>query len=179
MATFALPRQDALVPVQAYLDRVYRPDREYVDGRVEKRNVGEYDHADIQQVVLLALLQQGRPMGYRAMQELRVQVSETRFRIPDVCLLPAGLRTPIIRQAPLLCVEVLSPRDRIGAMAERCQDFLAMGVPVVWIFDPQRRLAYTLTSQGLTEQRSGTLVLSQPPIVLDIEAVFASLDGAD
>lgn len=178
MATFAISAR-ALVPVQRYLDRVYRPDREYIDGVVERRNVGEYDHADIQQVVLLALLEQGRPHGYRAMQELRVQVAETRFRIPDVCLLPAGLRTPIIRQAPLLCVEVLSPRDRIAAMRERCEDFLRMGVPVVWIFDPQRRVAYTLTHEAFTEHRSGELRLAEPPIVLDVEGIFSSLDATD
>ncbi len=178
MATLPVPVK-AFVPVQRYLNHVYRPDREYVDGVIERRNVGEYDHADIQQVMLLALLEQGRPHGYRAMQELRVQVAETRFRIPDVCLLPAGLRTPIIRQAPLLCVEVLSPRDRINAMRERCQDFLRMGVPAVWIFDPQRRIAYTLTNEAFTEQRSGELRLTKPPIVLDVEHIFAALDVTD
>ncbi len=178
MATFALP-QKAFVPVQRYLNRVYRPDREYVDGVVERRNLGEFDHADIQQVVLLALLAQGRPHGYRAMQELRVQVAETRFRIPDICLLPAGLRTPIIRQAPLLCVEVLSPRDRIAAMRDRCGDFLRMGVPVVWILDPQRRIAYTLTNEALTEQTSGILQLAEPPITLDVEGIFAALNVTD
>lgn len=175
----AVLSQKVLVPVQAYLNHVYRPDREYVDGVVERRNMGEYDHADIQQVVLLALLKQGRPLGYRAMQELRVQVSETRFRIPDVCLLPVGLRTPIIRQAPLLCVEVLSPRDRIVAMRERCEDFLLMGVPAVWIFDPQRRTAYVLTAELFTEQRNGTLQLSEPSITLDVEEIFAALDVRD
>ena len=32
-------------PLSEYLATSYRPDREYVDGEVKERNVGEYDHS--------------------------------------------------------------------------------------------------------------------------------------
>ena len=166
------------IPIGEYLGSVYRPDVDYVDGELEERNVGEFDHADIQKAVLLALTAQQVKAGVRAMQELRVQVSETRFRVPDVCLLPAGLRTPVIQQAPLLCVEVLSPRDNIMRMRQRCKDYLDMGVPVVWILDPERRMAYVLTNDGMTEHSSGTLALLNGVVEVDIVAIFAALDDA-
>jgi hypothetical protein len=42
MAT--LPMQEPHVTVAEYLRTVYEPDCDYVDGRVEERNVGEFDH---------------------------------------------------------------------------------------------------------------------------------------
>ena len=172
-AAFSIPH----IPVGEYLGSVYRPDVDYVDGVIEERNVGEFDHADLQKAVLLALTSQERSCGVRAMQELRVQVAPTRFRVPDVCLLPASLRTQIIREAPLLCVEVLSPRDNIQRMRKRCEEYLRMGVPVVWIFDPQARLAYVLTSDEMTEHRDGTLHLAGSAIELNIPAIFSVLEG--
>jgi Uma2 family endonuclease len=166
----------AHIPVGEYLGSVYRPDVDYVDGVIEERNVGEYDHADLQRAVLLALIAQEKPSGVKALQELRVQVAATRFRVPDVCLLPANLRTQIIREAPLLCVEVLSPRDNILRMRHRCEDYLRMGVPAVWIFDPQARVAYVLTTAEMTEHREGILRLPNSPIELDILSIFSVLE---
>ena len=46
MAT--LPIDEPLVTVGEYLRTVYEPDCDYVDGRVEERNVGEFDHGLLQ-----------------------------------------------------------------------------------------------------------------------------------
>lgn len=37
-----------LVSVEEYLNTVYRPDCDYVDGELVDRNVGEKDHAKLQ-----------------------------------------------------------------------------------------------------------------------------------
>jgi len=37
-----------MISVQEYLATSYRPDCDYVDGRVEERNLGEYNHAKLQ-----------------------------------------------------------------------------------------------------------------------------------
>ena len=114
--------------------------------------------------------------------EARVQVAQTRFRVPDVCVLAAGLeRERIIRHAPLLCIEVLSPRDRLNAMRKRVQEFLDMGVAEVWIFDPETRTAYVCSGDlatPITEHHSGTLRLAGTSIEIAVEAVFATLDPA-
>jgi hypothetical protein len=36
------------LPIEEYLGTTYRPDCEYVDGEVRKRNVGKYEHARVQ-----------------------------------------------------------------------------------------------------------------------------------
>jgi Uma2 family endonuclease len=42
---------------------------------------------------------------------------------------------------PDLAVEVLSPSDRSGPIAQKIADYLAAGIPVVWVIDPSKRSA--------------------------------------
>ena len=164
------------IPVGEYLGSVYRPDVDYVDGVLEERNVGELDHADVQHAVR-EFFGSLRREGYRGVQETRLQVSETRFRVPDVCLMPRGWKkTQIIREAPLVCVEVLSPRDNVMKMRRRSEDYLRLGVPVVWIFDPALRSVYVLNQDGMNEQRTGVLQIPGTTISLELSAIFAILD---
>ncbi len=110
---------------------------DYVDGVLEERNVGEMDHATVQKLILLALSKFEEAAGVYAIQEVRVQVSETRFRVPDVCLVSANNILPeIVQEPPLLCVEVLSPKDTLSRMPNRCMDYVTIGVSQVWIFNP-------------------------------------------
>jgi Uma2 family endonuclease len=159
-----------LISVEEYLNTSYRPDVEYVDGEIQERNLGEFDHADLQLALGTLLRNRQRDWTIRVVVEVRVQVAPTRFRIPDVCVLAAGLeRERIIRHAPLLCLEVLSPRDRLNAMRKRVQDFLDMGVAEVWICKGD-------LSTPMTEHQSGTLRLAGTAIEIAVEAVFATLN---
>ena len=60
-------------------------------------------------------------------------------------------------------------------MRKRCGDYLAMGVPEVWIFDPEERSAFVLTTDGMREQKSGTLTLRSVGVHLDLASIFAVL----
>ena len=166
------------IPVGEYLGSVYRPDVDYVDGVLEERNVGEFDHADVQHAIKRAF-DVLRTEGFRSSIETRVQVSPTRFRVPDVCLLPRGWKkTQIIREAPLLCVEVLSPSDTVMAMRRRCEDYLRMGVPTVWIADPQARTVLVMNADGIVERSEGILELPGVPLQIELTSIFATLDEA-
>ena len=110
------------------------------------------------------------------MTEVRVQVSPTRFRIPDVCVVrEGGADEPIVKLPPLLCLEVLSPRDSIAPMRRRTQDYFEMGVPEVWIFDPQNRIVYICTIDSMTERTEGILRLAGTEVELSIAEVFKPL----
>ena len=41
------------ISVSEYLKTSYHPDCDYVDGRIEERNVGEHDHAAVQAALIL------------------------------------------------------------------------------------------------------------------------------
>ena len=109
--------------------------------------------------------------------EARVQVSAMRYRIPDVCVMSADVpRSNIIDHPPILCIEVLSPRDSVAAMRRRAQDYFDMGVGTVWIFDPTTRTAYVCTPDGMDERKDGTLSVRGSMVQLAISEVFKTLD---
>ncbi len=169
MAAAALP----FLSIDEYLHSVYEPDMDYVDGVLEERNLGELDHSGLQRRLLLLLCRISDSMEQRTFPEARVQVSPTRFRVPDLCVLTPGFQdTAIIRQAPQLCIEVLSPEDRLPRVLARCRDYLAMGVPEVWIFDPVQRSASRMRADGTLQEVEGTLELAGTEITLDVAAVF-------
>jgi Uma2 family endonuclease len=73
---------------------------------------------------------------------VRVQVNSHRYRVLDVCVLRnSDPFVPIIHKAPLICIEVLSPEDRIQPMQERIDDYAQMGVEHIWLIDPVGRHA--------------------------------------
>jgi Uma2 family endonuclease len=178
MATSNLSNLSNLISIEEYLNTTYRPDVDYVDGEIEERNLGEFDHADLQSEINAVLRAHQKDWAIRVVVETRVRISPTRVRIPDVCVLAASLpRERIISHPPLLCVEVLSPRDTLKAMRKRVQDFLDMGVKDIWIFDPETRTAHVCTATATTEHKSGTLRVDSTKIKLSIEDVFSTLDA--
>jgi Uma2 family endonuclease len=173
-----LSQLSRFVPVEEYLNTTYRPDVDYVDGEIEERNLGEFDHGDLQTAISTALRLHQRDWGVRVVVETRTRVSATRYRIPDVCVLSGALeRERIITHPPLLCVEVLSPRDTLKNMRKRIQDFIDMGVRTVWIFDPTTRTAHVCTASAMTEHTSGILRVEGTEIKLSIDEAFSTLDA--
>ena len=97
------------VSVEEYLHSDPQPDVDYVDGVLEERNLGEVDHADLESELITIFRVNRDRWNIKSFTEARVQVSPTRYRIPDVCVMPPTWeRTKIVRDAPLLCVEVKS-----------------------------------------------------------------------
>jgi len=173
-----LPSLQKFLSVEQYLNTTYRPDVDYVDGEIEERNLGEFDHADLQFGIANLLRNRQEEWSIRVVGENRVRVSPTRIRIPDVCVLDAAHpRERIITHPPLLCVEVLSPRDSLKAMRRRVQDFFDMGVKDVWIFDPETRTAHSCTPSTMTEHKTGTLRVPDTKIALSVEGIFSTLDA--
>lgn len=165
------------IPIAEYLRSSYRPDCDYIDGEVQERNLGEQDHSDLQTRLILLLLRDGNMTHIRANTELRVQVKATRFRVPDVCvrarLAPSE---QIVRQPPLLCIEVLSPEDTVLKTSARVHDYLDMGVPEVWILDAERRSVTICAGLTMVEHTAGNLVVPQTPVQITIADIFSALD---
>src|SRR6476620_2598134 len=107
-----------LVSVEEYLSTSYRPDREYVDGGVQERNLGEWDHSRLQGLLCAYLIAREKQWNIKVVVEQRVQVRQDRFRIPDLCAI-VGEPEPILTRPPFLCVEILSKEDTMSGMLER------------------------------------------------------------
>jgi Uma2 family endonuclease len=159
-----------LVSVNEYLSTSYRPDCDYVDGVVLERNLGEYDHGRLQDEILACFRARREEWGVRAVPEQRVQVSPTRFRVPDICVVIGKPTEQIFRTPPFICIEILSKDDRISEMQERVEDYLRFGVRYVWILDPRTRKAYRCTSESTYEVKE--LVTENPATLVPVEALF-------
>ncbi len=168
---------NTLIPVSEYLGNSYRPDCDYVDGEVQERNLGEQDHSDLQMQLLKLLGTSESELHILANPEIRVQVKATRFRVPDVCVRRAtAFSEQIVQHAPLLCIEILSPRDTVFGMRERVRDFLDMGVLQVWLLDPATRSAIVCSGATMVEQTEGELKIPDAPLVLTLAEIFKGLD---
>jgi Uma2 family endonuclease len=177
MAT--LPIDEPFVTVEEYLHSSYRPDCDFVDGRIEERNVGEYDHGYLQTLLAVLFTNNHAAWGVRALTDVRTQVSRSRFRVPDLSVLRADApRERIITHPPLIVIEILSPEDRLSRFQERIDDYLAFGVENIWILDPDRRVAWSANREGLHITQAGELTVPQTPIRVVLAELFAELDRA-
>jgi Uma2 family endonuclease len=166
-----------LTPVEAYLAKTWSPDREYIDGEVCERNLGEFPHSDLQSAIVTWLRNRRRKWNVRVVVEQRVQVSPGRFRIPDVSVLSAeGAVDRIISNPPLICIEVLSREDTIKGYRERIADYVAMGVPNIWLFDPERREVWICTNDAMTKVTSDVLGAPGTDIAIPLAEIWADLD---
>ena len=126
------------VPVELYLRSSYDPDAEYVDGEIEERPMGEYDHASWQEAILKWLAQHSREWNTRELPSLRMQVARTRYRVPDVTVLDRDRPIEqVITHPPLAVFEVLSPEDTMTRVMRKLNDYSAMGIPHIRVIDPK------------------------------------------
>lgn len=155
----------ALVPVEQYLQTHYPDgDRDYVDGRILERNLGEIDHGDLQTSIAY-YLRSGYGSRFWIAVEVRLQVSRSRFRVPDIVVVggprPEGR---IITTPPLPVIEVLSREDRAEDIQERLDDFLGFGVRFVWVVNPRTRRGWIHTAEGSREPKDGVLRTAEPAV---------------
>jgi Uma2 family endonuclease len=161
-----------LVSVEEYLRTSYPDgDCEYVDGEIVERNVGEIDHGSLQTRIAFYLL--AHYAQFWAAVGIRVQVKSKRFRVPDVTLVagpkPAG---KIMTAPPHLVVEVLSPDDRASAMQEKIDDYLAFGIPYVWVVNPETGRGYVHTTEAAREAKDGILRTADPAIEVPLRELL-------
>jgi Uma2 family endonuclease len=165
--------QTTLISVEEYLSTSFpNSDCEYVDGVVVERNLGEKDHSSLQAkfIVFFALENKFRTFAY---PEQRVQVKQTRFRVPDVCIYLEEPSEQIFTTPPFLVIEILSKDDRASDLQEKIDDYLEFGVPWVWTIDPRRRLGSIHTANGSHEPKDRILRTHNPDINASLDHLFA------
>jgi Uma2 family endonuclease len=162
------------ISVREYLTSRYSPDRDFVDGRVEERNVGEHDHAAVQAALILWFGQRQNEWNIEVLPEQRIRVSPTKFRVPDVCLV--SLDEPveqILTKPPLACIEILSPEDTLRRMQERVDDYRTFGVANIWVLDPATQRGYDCRSSGFLGATD--FAIPGTPIRLVLSELFARI----
>lgn len=154
------------------------PDRDYVDGEVVERNMGELPHARVQGEVFHRLRSLSGAHYLQVLPEIRIQVSPTRVRVADVAVWRSG---PIGRQiptvAPFLVVEILSPEDRLVRLQPKIQEYLAHGVEWVWVVDPDERRALNFSPAAPGGTLVSELRTHDPDIAIPLDELLSVLEG--
>jgi len=171
-----MPATPVLVSLDEYLTTSYRPDRDYIDGELKERNLGEKPHSKIQAFLIGYFLARKNEWRIDPLPEQRVQVGATSYRIPDLSLI--SLDAPeelILRTPPLLCVEILSREDRMNDILDRVADYRRMGVLAVWIINPWRREAHSVSPDCALHPESDVLRVPNTPIQVQVADIFREL----
>jgi Uma2 family endonuclease len=145
----------AIVSVEDYLRRTEKPYCEYVEGVLYPKAMPTKLHALVQSLLIVLLRQQGAD----AFTELTLRLSATKYLIPDVTVAP-DFEGPYPTEPVLLCAEILSPEDRVGATLAKCEEYHAWGVPFCWVIDPEKQSGwqYHAGSEPERVDRGGTLL---------------------
>jgi Uma2 family endonuclease len=167
-----------LVSVEEYIARFVdggeKPTCEYVDGELIAKSMGTKKHSQVQGNIT-------RLIGNRyhdtlnPLPELTTRLREARFYVPDLVIedlaKPIQGRYPGPNDTVLLCVEIVSPPDRVGKLFGKCEEYHKWGVPYCWVVDPERKIAWEYFPADL-EPRKVEDTLTAGPIRLGLEDVF-------
>ncbi|MBV8629914.1 MAG: Uma2 family endonuclease [Silvibacterium sp.] len=160
------------VPVDVYLHSSFEPDAEYVDGAIQERPVGELDHAAWQAAIQQWFWQWEPEWAIRVFAELRVQVSPTRFRVPDVVVLentgPLKQMDQIVRTPPVAVFEILSPEDTLPRILEKLDDFERMGIRGIFVIDPKSGKKYQYEAGDLKHVEAADIPVKDKKYVIDL-----------
>jgi len=171
------PAFDHPATVEEYLSTVFEHDCKYVDGVIEERDLGEFEHSFVQGLLVGLFLENRQAWGVYPLPEQRVQTEKTRFRVPDVSVLREGTRREsVLTHPPFLIVEVQSPDQPLRVTETKAREYQAFGVEHVWVIDPYARVAYRGTAAGLELVRGGELSVPETPIRIVLDELFAELD---
>jgi len=164
------------VPLEEYLRTRYEPDAEYVNGQLVERNVGEWRHGLLQALLTGIFVERGKSK-FRVITELRMRVTnEPRYGIPDICVVSlAQPYEPFLTHPPHLAIEILSPDDEPADMLARVGEYLAMGIPHIWVIDSYKRKVLEADARGIRESAS-RVVETELVGSVDFNELFAQLD---
>jgi Uma2 family endonuclease len=133
----AMAAAPVFIPLEEYLRSSYSPDVEYIDGRIEARNMGENDHSAWQKAIVVWFEMQAVKAGIRVRPELRVQVDAHCFFVPDVTLLDRSLPIePYATHPPIAVFEILSPGDSLKDLMKKGESYERMGIRTALVLDP-------------------------------------------
>jgi Uma2 family endonuclease len=161
--------------LETYLRTSYDPDVDYVDGELEERNVGEYDHTIVQRAILIWFYLREREWSIRSLQEQRTRVGATKVRLPDVSVFSRDVPIEQVFTHPqLIAIEVLSAEDRHYRVDEKIRNYIEFGIPHIWVVNPRTRAGWDCSDGNWVRQERFEVPGS--PLYLSLPELFAKID---
>ena len=163
-----------LISLEEYLRTSYKPDREYRDGVLVDRSVGNRKHSKLQALLARYIANREEQWNVEVYTDLRIRARESWYPIPDVALYLVPAPTDDVPdRPPFLWIEIVSPDDRITEVWEKAREAVACGTPYVWIIDPNTLESELWAASGTTGITDGVLRLPDSSIVIPLADVLA------
>jgi Uma2 family endonuclease len=152
-----------------------KPAYEYWYGTAVQKSMPTALHG-ILQAVMIMLLERA---GWNTASEVRLKLRSDAEPIPDVIAVRGILTGPYPASSPELCIEIMSPGDRLAKTLDKARVYLSWGTKCVWVIDPEARAAWTLTNAEESSEPAwvspgGTLRVDETAISL--ADIFAEVD---
>jgi len=165
-----------------------KPYLELIDGEVVQRSMPSYSHATIvtELVTELGIYLRTSPEARVTTEMRHLQRADEWVFLPDISVTltarlstpPAQLRGPI-EVVPALAIEVLSPDDQPGRVSQKIAHYMASGVRLLWVIDPEDERITVWEPGKIPRDLAAPAVLSAAPVLagfeLDLAALFAHL----
>ena len=162
------------VSVEEYLRTSYDPPCEYVNGALVPKAMGTKKHGKIQRR-LLRLIEDGFP-NYEPTPEQTVRISGKEYLVPDIAVEFCDESQDPYPVTPVhLCIEIVSPGDRVSEILKKCETYHAWGVPHTWVIDPQIRQAWQYDKGSTPIEIAPDAELTAGQIHLRLSDIFAVL----
>ena len=155
---------------------------ELVDGAlVVSPAGGRHGRTIVQLTIRLGAFVAARGLGEVFDSSTGYRLPGGNLRVPDLSFvatsrLPGG-RAPVgfLYVPPDLAVEVLSPDDRPRLVADKVNEYLAVGVRLVWVIDPETEQATVHRSDGTTLEIHSTAPLDGEHVVPGFTCLLSEL----
>jgi len=153
-----------------------KPAYEYWHGAAVRKSMPTVLHGLVQAIIMMLL----KKAGWNAASEVRLKVGPEAEPVPDVIAVRGKFKGPFPVAAPALCVEILSPGDMLAKTLEKAKAYISWGSQCVWIIDPEKRTAWSLSQATAAEPvwipPSGNLQIEGTAISLS--TLFAEVDAS-
>ncbi len=167
----------ALISMEEYLRTNYRPDADFVDGEIVERNLGEFEHGTLQGAIGGTFWNNRKTWNIQPVIEQRIRVAAKKVRVADIAVLRGDApREKVLVTPPLICIEILSPEDRMSRAKLVLADYWKMGVANIWLIDPIYRSAFIFDGNGLRDADPTKLQVPETEISLDLTEAFEAID---
>ena len=171
----------AMVTVEEYLRNPEYKYCEYLDGiikdkypTVEGVPLVSNVHGALVGLIIRWFGEHAKEWRVKSGPEFTTAVAPNRFRLPDVSVIPFGPMDEFQMTPPLIVIEVLSPSHSASDLLRKLQDYALMGIPNVWIIDPETRTGRSVRGTEMVETRR--FAVAGTPIYLELERLFAQFD---
>jgi Uma2 family endonuclease len=157
-----------------YLTLPDTPKAEWVDGEVVIVNVPPVPDHGVAQVALGALLMPLFPM--RVMADVDLVLPRNRIRRPDLMVVAETQTGRWVTDAPLVCVEILSPTTRSEDLLRKSREYAEAGVDQYWIVYLDLPSIEVLRNTGGAWETAVVLDVARPTAEVEVGGRVVAVD---